>query len=121
MAFMPSYKSSEPVRLPACSSASCSIGFLLDRLPAPSASRLPIGLDGDAEDEAGADGAVFYGQVAAVGLGDLAGDGKPEARAIDVLVAGGLQPGEALEDDLPVFGGDARSVVLHLEDGDVVL
>jgi hypothetical protein len=80
-----------------------------------------VGLDGDAEDEAGADLALFDGEAAAVRLGDLAGDGEPESGAVDVLVAGGLQPGEALEDDLSVLGGDAGPVVLHLEDGDIVL
>src|ERR687895_2247780 len=43
--------------------------------------------------------------LAAVGLGDLAGYGQPQARA--ALRAGGISPVEALEDEGPLIRRDA--------------
>ena len=59
----------------------------------------------------------FDAESAVVLMGDVAGDGQPEARSAEVPAAGVVQAGEALEDPLTVGIGNAGSVVGHLQYG----
>jgi hypothetical protein len=48
-----------------------------------------------------------------VGLDDLPGDRQPEPAAALVPAAGVVEPGETVEDPVPVGGLDSRPVVGH--------
>lgn len=53
--------------------------------------------------------------------GDAFGDGEAEPRAPVIAGAGVIEPAEAFEDSLVMFGGYARAVVEDLKDGLPVL
>ena len=60
--------------------------------------------------------ALAQHDVTAMRTGDIAGDGKAEARAALVLVAGLVEAHERLEDLFAHVGGNARPVVVHMQD-----
>src|SRR5690349_8502917 len=79
-------------------------------------------LDRKRQDETGAGNLaariqhVLSLQRAAMGLGDLAGDGETETRILAEILS--LRPVgvEAFEDAVDVFGLNARSIVLDIDD-----
>ena len=73
------------------------------------------------DDEPGTLSIRLDGDRAMVALDDLAGDGQAETGAAGVTAAGAVEPGEALEDPLPIAGGHARAVIGDHQPGVIVV
>jgi hypothetical protein len=68
--------------------------------------------DGNSQSEAASTAvAGFIGHVAAVRVGDLTGQGQPEARALDAVTQGVVRPVELLENLLAAARRHAQAAI----------